>query len=51
MSKIKRLQAAVREMLEDLNAVQGEKLWGMPGYNGQDIIGLEDYGLEEEDMK
>ena len=50
-NQIARLQAAVREMLAELNAEAGDKLWGFDGYDGQDVMSIEDYGLTKEDME
>ena len=49
--QVARLQAAVREMLAELNAEAGDKLWGFDGYDGQDVMSIEDYGLTKEDME
>ena len=49
--RVQRLQAAVKEMLAELNAEAGEKLWGFDGYDGQDVMSIEDYGLTKEDME
>ena len=50
-SQIARLQAAVKEMLADINAEAGDELWGFDGYGGQDVVSIEDYGLTQEDME
>lgn len=49
--RVARLQAAVKEMLADLNADAESKLWGFDGYDGQDVMSIEDYGLTQEDME
>ena len=49
--KVQRLQAAVKEMLAELNAYAESKLWGFDGYDGQDVVSIEDYGLTPEDME
>ena len=50
-NQVARLQAAVCEMLAELNAEVGDKLWGFDGYDGQDVMSIEDYGLTQEDME
>ena len=50
-NQVARLQAAVREMLADINVDAAEKLSGFDGYDGQDVVSIEDYGLTQEDME
>ena len=49
--QISRLQAAVKEMLADINVDAAEKLSGFDGYDGQDVVSIEEYGLTQEDME
>ena len=49
--QVARLQAAVKEMLADINVDAAEKLSGFDGCDGQDVVSIEDYGLTQEDME
>ena len=48
--KVQRLQAAVRELLNSLNAAEFEIYWKDP-YGGFKPRTIENYGLTQEDME